>query len=83
MNSLEEAKSRLDAALAKLDQAVAGKVRDMQDLRASHAGQEGLRESHEALRAEHGELRQLTEHTVGRLETALSRLGTVLESKAS
>ncbi|RED49773.1 hypothetical protein [Aestuariispira insulae] len=83
MTSLEEAKHRLETALARLDQAVSARLDDLSGLREGEAGHQELRQDCQTLRAENGELRQLTEQTASRLEVALTRLGNVLESTAS
>lgn len=82
MNSLEDTKNRLEAALSRLDQAVDRRMGDLAQLRDGAAGQEDLGEAHAALKSDHEALKEVTEQTAVRLETAMARLGNVLDAKS-
>ena len=83
MNSLEEAKNRLDAALGRLEKAATLRMEDVSVLRSTAEEQEDLSKAHASLQKEHAQLKGIGEQTAKRLEQAMNRLGSILESKSS
>jgi len=73
MSKLEEAADRLGRAIARLEAAVAG-------IGDNSGGADQLALELAAARAESRKLREVNEAVVTRLDGAIERLGTVLES---